>query len=145
MDHDAIVVGGGPGGSTAAWRLALAGLRPLLVPSRPEDLPEKVGFADDKWFMVPGGHGVAEVSPEAVYLAMALRNAGSGLAVLDRWDPTTTDRPVSSRTAIRGTSARSPATSTWRGATWGSGKASSAIRLIRFSHRPAPRSRSGGP
>ena len=31
MDHDAIVVGGGPGGSTAAWRLALAGLRPLVL------------------------------------------------------------------------------------------------------------------
>jgi geranylgeranyl reductase family protein len=31
MDHDAIVVGGGPGGSTAAWRLAGAGLRPLVL------------------------------------------------------------------------------------------------------------------
>jgi geranylgeranyl reductase family protein len=29
--HDVIVVGGGPGGSTAAWRLARAGLRPLLL------------------------------------------------------------------------------------------------------------------
>jgi len=29
--HDVIVVGGGPGGSTAAWRLALAGRRPLLL------------------------------------------------------------------------------------------------------------------
>lgn len=29
--YDAVVVGGGPGGSTAAWRLALAGLRPLLL------------------------------------------------------------------------------------------------------------------
>ena len=26
-----IVIGGGPGGSTAAWRLAVAGLRPLVV------------------------------------------------------------------------------------------------------------------
>jgi geranylgeranyl reductase family protein len=32
-DHDVIVVGGGPGGSTAAWRLARAGLRPLLLDS----------------------------------------------------------------------------------------------------------------
>src|SRR5262249_43088743 len=31
MDWDAIVVGGGPGGSTAAWRLCRAGLRPLLL------------------------------------------------------------------------------------------------------------------
>jgi geranylgeranyl reductase family protein len=29
--HDVIVVGGGPGGSTAAWRLAVAGLRPLVL------------------------------------------------------------------------------------------------------------------
>jgi geranylgeranyl reductase family protein len=29
--YDVLVVGGGPGGSTAAWRLALAGLRPLLL------------------------------------------------------------------------------------------------------------------
>ena len=29
--HDVIVVGGGPGGSTAAWRLAAAGLRPLVL------------------------------------------------------------------------------------------------------------------
>jgi len=31
MGYDAIVIGGGPGGSTAAWRLALAGLRPLVL------------------------------------------------------------------------------------------------------------------
>jgi geranylgeranyl reductase family protein len=29
--HEVIIVGGGPGGSTAAWRLARAGLRPLLL------------------------------------------------------------------------------------------------------------------
>src|SRR3989304_4401674 len=29
--HDVIVVGGGPGGSTVAWRLAAAGLRPLVL------------------------------------------------------------------------------------------------------------------
>ena len=31
MTYEAIVVGGGPGGSTTAWRLALAGVRTLLL------------------------------------------------------------------------------------------------------------------
>ena len=33
MTHDVIVVGGGPGGSTAAWRLAQAGARPVVLDS----------------------------------------------------------------------------------------------------------------
>lgn len=60
-------------------------LRPLLVPSRLEDPPEKVGFQDDHWVMVPGGGAVADVGDDAIYLAMTLRNVGSGIAVLDRW------------------------------------------------------------
>jgi hypothetical protein len=67
-------------------RALLAGIRPVLVPSRLEDPPEKVGFQDDHWLRVPGGRAVAEVTDEAVYLAIALKNVGSGLAVLDRWD-----------------------------------------------------------
>ncbi len=70
----------------ATERALLAGIRPVLVPSRLEDPPEKVGFMDDHWVHVPGGRGVAEVTEDAVYLAMALKNVGSGLAVLDRWD-----------------------------------------------------------
>jgi hypothetical protein len=70
----------------ATERSLLAGIRPVLVPSRMEDPAEKIGFMDDHWVKVPGGHGVAEVSDEAIYLAIALRNVGSGLAVLDRWD-----------------------------------------------------------
>jgi hypothetical protein len=67
-------------------RALLAGIRPVLVPSRLEDPPEKVGFVDNHWVRVPGGRAVAEVTDEAVYLAIALKNVGSGLAVLDRWD-----------------------------------------------------------
>jgi hypothetical protein len=67
-------------------RSLLAGIRPVLAPSRLDDPPEKVGFADDHWLKVPGGRAVVEATDEAVYLAIALRNAGNGLAVLDRWD-----------------------------------------------------------
>jgi hypothetical protein len=63
----------------------LVGLRPLLLPSRLDDPPQKVGFADDKWFSVGGGQAAAEATPEAVYLVVALRNVGSGIAVLHGW------------------------------------------------------------
>ena len=69
----------------AAERSLLAGLRPVLMPSRPEDPPIKVGFMDDRWFHVPGGGGVAEVTDEALYLAASFRNVGSGIAVLHGW------------------------------------------------------------
>jgi hypothetical protein len=67
-------------------RALLAGIRPVLVSSRLEDPPEKVGFFDDRWLRVEGGRAVVEVTNEAVYMAMGLRNVGAGLAVLDRWD-----------------------------------------------------------
>jgi hypothetical protein len=69
----------------AAEGSMLEGLRPLLVPSRLEDPPEKIGFQDDHYVRVPGGQGVAEVDGDAIYLAMSLRNVGRGIAVLDRW------------------------------------------------------------
>ena len=62
----------------AAERSLLAGLRPLLAPSRLDDQPQKVGFMDDKWFLVPGGGGVAEATDEAVYLAIAVRTSAVG-------------------------------------------------------------------
>jgi hypothetical protein len=71
--------------SRVAERSLLAGLRPLLVPSRLEDAPQKVGFVDSKWLHVPGSGGAAENSAEAVYLAISLRNVGSGIAALHGW------------------------------------------------------------
>lgn len=69
-----------------AERSLLAGLRPLLVPSRLDDPPQKIGFVDDRWFVANGGQGIAEAGDAAVYLAIALRNVGSGIAVLHGWD-----------------------------------------------------------
>lgn len=69
----------------AAEGSLLAGLRPLLVASRLQDPPEKVSFYDQHWLRVDGGHGVAEVTADAVYMAMSVRNVGSGIAVLHGW------------------------------------------------------------
>jgi hypothetical protein len=68
-----------------AERSLLVGLRPLLVPTRLDAPAEKVGFADEKWVRVPGGGAVAEVTSSAIYLALSLRNVGSGIAVLHGW------------------------------------------------------------
>jgi hypothetical protein len=63
----------------------LAGQRPLLVPSRTEDSAVKVGFQDDVWFSVPGGQGIASARADAVYFVIAIRNVGTGIAVLHGW------------------------------------------------------------
>ncbi|HEV7526519.1 MAG TPA: hypothetical protein VGP92_16240 [Acidimicrobiia bacterium] len=69
----------------AAETSMLAGLRPLLVPSRLDEPDEKVGFMDDHWVRVPGGRAVVEATDEVIYLTMSLRNVGRGIAILDRW------------------------------------------------------------
>ena len=63
----------------------LVGIRPLLIPSRPEDAPLKVSFADAHYVLTPGGGGTAEVTDGAIYLTMSLRNVGTGIAVLHGW------------------------------------------------------------
>jgi len=66
-------------------RALLAAIRPVLVPPRLDDPPQKVGFMDDHWMKVEPGFAVADVTSDAIYLAFGVRNVGSGLAVLDRW------------------------------------------------------------
>jgi hypothetical protein len=63
----------------------LAATRPLLMPTRPQDEAVKVGFMDEKWFRIEGGGAAAENGDSAVYLAVAVRNAGNGIAVLHGW------------------------------------------------------------
>jgi hypothetical protein len=69
----------------AAEQSLAAQLWPLLATARPEDPQQKVMFQDHFKVMVPGGQGAAEATPDAVYLAIAIRNFGPGLAILDRW------------------------------------------------------------
>ena len=63
----------------------LAGQRPLLVPSRAEDPAVRAGFQDGVWFNVPGGEGAASATDEADYFVIAIRNVGTGIAVLHGW------------------------------------------------------------
>jgi hypothetical protein len=63
----------------------LVSLRPLLMPSRYDDPPQKINFADDKLLKVEGGRGAVEADGDVVYLGMPLRNAGTGIAVLHGW------------------------------------------------------------
>jgi hypothetical protein len=69
----------------ASERALLAGIRPVLVSSRFDDAEQKVGFMDDRYFRVGGGRASVEITDDAIYLVMSIRNVGSGIAVLDRW------------------------------------------------------------
>ncbi|MBV8432230.1 MAG: hypothetical protein JO244_13765 [Solirubrobacterales bacterium] len=69
-------------------------LRPVLTTTRREDSTQKVNFGDTKWVRIPGGGPVGEIGPgegslgpdtSVIYLAIGLRNAGSGIAVLHGW------------------------------------------------------------
>lgn len=70
----------------AAERAVLAGIRPLLSQSRFDDPKQKVYFVDDHMTLLEGGRASAEVVDGTLYLAISLRNSGSGIAVLDRWN-----------------------------------------------------------
>ena len=80
----------------------LAGQRPLLVASRTDDPPQKVGFADDVWLVARGSQGDARATDEAVYFAIAIRNVGTGIAVLHGWHlyPAIELRPNSTPTSL---------------------------------------------
>jgi hypothetical protein len=59
--------------------------RPLLASSRLEDPNQKIMFLEGNWVAASGGHGVVEYIDGIVYLAISLRNVGSGIAVCQGW------------------------------------------------------------
>jgi hypothetical protein len=65
----------------------LVGLRPVLVPSREDDPRERVRFGDGVVLNIAGHGGAIQLDEpqENIYTAIALRNGGSGLAVLHAW------------------------------------------------------------
>jgi hypothetical protein len=42
-------------------------------------------FGDGVWLSVPGHTGVIKVEGDGLYMAMAVRNSGSGLAIIHAW------------------------------------------------------------
>jgi len=63
----------------------LAGVRPVLIPSREGDPEERVRFGDGQIVNVPGHGAAVTFENDVIYLALALRNGGSGLGVLHGW------------------------------------------------------------
>jgi hypothetical protein len=77
-----------------AERALLAGMRPVLAQSRRDDPEMKVNYGDQKWVHIPPGGAVAEIGGGdgsmgpadcVIYLAIGLRNVGTGMAVLRGW------------------------------------------------------------
>ena len=68
-----------------AERSLMAGLRPVLTPSREDDPAELVRFGDQQILRLRGHGGAIAVGRDAVYLALSVRNGGAGLAVIHGW------------------------------------------------------------
>ena len=59
--------------------------RPVLAPSRFDDPTQKLMFLERHWVAAPGGRAAVEHDDGVVYLAISLRNVGSGIAVCQGW------------------------------------------------------------
>jgi hypothetical protein len=75
--------------SNRSARIAEAALqeqrRPVLAPSRLDDPVQKLMFVDGRWLSAAGGRAAAVHEDGNVYLAISLRNVGSGIAVCQGW------------------------------------------------------------
>jgi hypothetical protein len=73
--------------SRTAEKSLLAALRPVLVHGQIGDPRQKIGYADQHWVHVEGPGAVFEEQDGVLYLAFALHNVGSGIALLAAWHP----------------------------------------------------------
>jgi hypothetical protein len=75
--------------SNRSARVAEAALqeqrRPVLAPSRLEDPVQKLMFLGGHWLSAAGGRAAAQHVDGSVYLAISLRNVGSGIGVCQGW------------------------------------------------------------
>lgn len=63
----------------------LAGIRPLLMPSLAGDPVHKALWGDRHIAKVEGGRAVVEQEGGVIYLALGLRNVGTGIAIIHGW------------------------------------------------------------
>ena len=68
-----------------AERSLLTQQRPILIPSRDDDPTEQIRFGDGFLLLVRGHGSTLAADGGNLYLAIALRNGGAGLAVLHGW------------------------------------------------------------
>jgi hypothetical protein len=68
-----------------AERSLLAAQRPLLIPSREDDPTERIGFYDGVRVEIRGHRGVVVEDENRLFLALGLRNGGTGIAVIHGW------------------------------------------------------------
>jgi hypothetical protein len=59
--------------------------RPVLAPSRFGDPTQKIMFLEGNWVSAAGGRAAVQHADGIVYLAIGLRNVGSGIAVCQGW------------------------------------------------------------
>jgi len=75
--------------SNRSARIAEAALheqrRPVLAPSRFDDPVQKIMFIEGRWVSAAGGQAAVEHEDGTVYLAISLRNVGSGIAICQGW------------------------------------------------------------
>ncbi len=60
-------------------------LRPVLVTSRLDDPLQKIRWVDDHWARLEGNRAHVDQVDGSIYLAISVRNVGSGLAVVFGW------------------------------------------------------------
>jgi len=77
--------------SNRSARIAEQGLqeqrRPVLVHARLDDPAQKIMFGDGHWVRAEGSQAVIEEEDGNLYLVVAVRNVGAGIAVLQGWHP----------------------------------------------------------
>ena len=68
-----------------AERNLQVGLRPVLFQSRQDDPVQKIRWVDNHYVHLEGGRASIESIDGVLYMAMSLRNVGSGIAVIQAW------------------------------------------------------------